>query len=261
MKKKPDYANWMPAEMVYGGAIGTAVLAVSDAVVSRSDLSCRKPLSCLLKAGACAAGLWTVYSYAARSSFSYTGNRQLSRDIIEGIAEYVNLPEGGTCLDVGCGSGALAIAVAKRNPKAMVTGIDPWGMEYKDFTRQRCIDNAEAEGVSNVRFEKGNAVRLDYPDESFDAVVSNYVYHNILGRNKQDLLLETLRVLKKGGTFAIHDLMSEARYGDMLSFVKKLRDMGYEEVRLIDTRREFFKNPAEANLLMLGGSRLLTGRK
>ena len=33
-------------------------------------------------------------------------------------------------------------------------------------------------------------------------------------RNKQELLLETLRVLKKGGTFAIHDLMSERRYGD-----------------------------------------------
>ncbi len=261
MRTKPDYANWMPAEMVYGGALGTGLLAAADAVVSRSDLPHRKPLSFLLKAGAGAAGLWTVYSYAARSAFSYEGKRQLSKDIIEGIAEYVNLPEGGTCLDVGCGSGALTIAVAKRNPAATVTGIDPWGMEYRDFSRQVCIDNAEAEGVNNVRFEKGNAIKLDYPDGCFDAVTSNYVYHNIIGKNKQDLLLETLRVLKKGGTFAIHDLMSESRYGDMFSFVKKLRDMGYKEVRLIDTRREFFKNQTEANLLMLGGSRLLTGRK
>ena len=38
---------------------------------------------------------------------------------------------------------------------------------------------------------------------------------NITGADKQELLLETLRVLKKGGTFAIHDLMSKARYGDM----------------------------------------------
>ena len=49
----------------------------------------------------------------------------------------------------------------------------------------------------------------------FDAVTSNYVYHNITGADKQALLLETLRILKKGGTFAIHDLMSPGRYGDM----------------------------------------------
>ena len=49
-------------------------------------------------------------------------------------------------------------------------------------------------------------------------MTSNYVYHNIAGKNKQELLLETLRVLKDGGTFVIHDLMSNARYGDMDRF-------------------------------------------
>ena len=71
--------------------------------------------------------------------------------------------------------------------------------------------NAEAEGVTNVRFQKGDACRLEFADESFDAVTSNYVYHNISGVDKQKLLRETLRVLKKGGTFAIHDLMEKAR--------------------------------------------------
>ena len=61
-----------------------------------------------------------------------------------------------------------------------------------------------------MRFQKGDAVKLDFPDETFDLVTSNYVYHNIMGKDKQALLLETLRVLKKGGTFAIHDLMSKA---------------------------------------------------
>jgi ubiquinone/menaquinone biosynthesis C-methylase UbiE len=90
--------------------------------------------------------------------------------------------------------------------------------------------NAAAEGVRNASFRRGNAVKLDFPDESFDAVTSNYVYHNITGADKQALLMETLRVLKKGGTFAIHDLMSPRRYGDMQTFVQKLRDMGYERV-------------------------------
>lgn len=74
-------------------------------------------------------------------------------------------------------------------------------------------------------------------------------------------LLETLRALKKGGTFAIHDLMSKARYGDMNAFVSKLKDMGYEDVRLIDTIDGSFMSRKEAALLGLGGSTLLVGKK
>ncbi|MEE3397795.1 MAG: hypothetical protein VZR04_10680, partial [Succiniclasticum sp.] len=87
------------------------------------------------------------------------------------------------------------------------------------------------------------------------------VYHNISGHDKQKLLLETLRVLKKGGTFAIHDLMSPARYGDMEAFVKKLKAEGYEEVRLIDTADGTFMGKTEAPWLGLSGSTLLVGKK
>jgi ubiquinone/menaquinone biosynthesis C-methylase UbiE len=92
-------------------------------------------------------------------------------------------------------------------------------------------------------------------------VTSNYVYHNIAGQNKQALLLETLRVLKKGGTFAIHDLMSKSRYGDMDAFVRKLKAEGYADVRLIDTTDGRFMGRTEAALLGLGGSTLLVGKK
>ena len=115
--------------------------------------------------------------------------------------------------------------------------------------------------MRNASFRRGNALKLDFPDESFDAVTSNYVYHNITGKDKQQLLLETLRVLKKGGTFAIHDLMSPRRYCDMHEFVQKLRDKGYERVELIDTTDGSFMTPKEAGLLMLCGSTLLVGRK
>ena len=71
----------------------------------------------------------------------------------------------------------------------------------------------------------------------------------------------TLRVLKKGGTYAIHDLMSPGRYGDMQAFVQKLRDMGYERVELMDTTDGSFMTPKEAKRLMLRGSTLLVGRK
>ena len=136
-----------------------------------------------------------------------------------------------------------------------MVGCDIWSGAYKTvFTKERCEDNARAEGVSNVRFEEGNAVKLPFPDESFDAVTSNYVYHNITGQDKQKLLLETLRVLKKGGVFAIHDLMSRQRYGDMDELIKKLKAEGYEEARLIDTTTGMFMGHKEAAWLGLSGS-------
>ena len=201
---------------------------------------------------------WCVYAYR---SFSYDGERKLSKQIIDGTAEHITLPEGGVGLDIGCGSGALTIACAKRNPQGKMVGIDRWGKEYASFSLPLCEKNAAAAGVKNASFRRGNAVKLDFPDESFDAVTSNYVYHNITGADKQALLLETLRVLKKGGTYAIHDLMSPGRYGDMQAFVQKLRDMGYERVELIDTTDGSFMTPKEAKRLMLRGSTLLAGRK
>ena len=142
-----------------------------------------------------------------------------------------------------------------------MVGVDRWGPEYASFSKTRCEQNAKAEGVSNVRFQKGDACRLEFADESFDAVTSNYVYHNISGVNKQKLLRETLRVLKKGGTFAIHDLMEKARYGDMEKFAEELRAEGYEEVRLIPTANGMFMSKREGLCYFLAGSTLLVGKK
>ena len=201
--------------------------------------------------------LWTVLLYRA---FSYNGKRQMSKQIIEGVASYVSVPDGGKILAVGCGSGALAIACAKRNPNAEVIGIDRWGKEYASFNKPLCESNAKAEGVSNVSFRRGNAKDLDFPNEYFDAVVSNYVYHNIPG-DRQTYLLETLRVLKKGGTFAIHDIFSKSKYGDMQAFVMKLKDMGYADVRLIDTTDGTWITKWESVWMTLAGSALLIGKK
>ena len=76
--------------------------------------------------------VWMILLYRA---FSYDGKRQMSKQIIEGVAEYVHLPDGGKGLDVGCGSGALTIACAKRNPAATFVGVDRWGKKYASFNK------------------------------------------------------------------------------------------------------------------------------
>ena len=259
---KADYKNWVPKGMIYGfGAAAAGLTAAAAGVGWFGKSKTSRSVSTLLGAGALGCGVFTAWCVYANNQFSYDGERKLSQQIVEGTAEYISLPEGGIGLDVGCGSGALTIACAKRNPQGSMIGIDRWGPEYAAFCKELCEQNAEAECVSNVSFQKGDACKLGFADETFDAVTSNYVYHNITGKNKQALLRETLRVPKKGGTFAIHDLMEPVRYGDMEKFVQELKAEGYEDVQLIKTADGKFMGSAEAKLMLLGGSTLLVGRK
>ncbi len=87
-------------------------------------------------------------------------------------------------------------------------------------------------------------------------MTSNYCYHNITGADKQKLLLETLRALKRGKTFSIHGSMS--RYGDMDLFVKSLLDQGYQKVELIDTTKGMFMTLGGDRIRSLSGSTILT---
>ena len=259
---KPDYRNWMPKGMIYAFLsaflICAAALAVLSLALTAGTLKTVLTVAfAVLTLVFCGLTKWAILMYRA---FDYNGKRQMSRQIIDGTAACIHLPEGGKCLDVGCGSGALTIAVAKRNPKAEVIGVDRWGREYASFSKALCEQNAKAEGVSHVCFSQGDATKLAFRDETFDAVCSNYVYHNIPG-DRQAYLLETLRTLKKGGSFAIHDIMSRSKYGDMQAFVKKLQDMGYEKVELIDTTDGRFMKKSEALWMALSGSALLTGIK
>lgn len=262
---KPDYKNWVPKILIVGMAAATALSLAALIAFGICGLWVTGGLRVALDVlfafllAACFKMLqWSVCAYRA---FSYHSKRQLSRQIVEGTAAHIVLPDGGVGLDVGCGSGALTIACAKRNPQGRMVGIDRWGKDYAEFSLPLCQRNAKAEGVPNAEFRQADATKLPFPDESFDAVTSNYVYHNITGADKQKLLMETLRVLKKGGSFAIHDLMSKGRYGDMEAFCEKLRNMGYESAVLIDTTSGRFMSRKEARMLMLQGSTLLIGKK
>lgn len=262
---KPEYKNWVPKGMVNGFAAGTAAAGAALAVFGLAGIGvkggARAAAGIVSGAAFVGLGAFTAMCIYWRHAFDFDRKGSVSNRIIDGVAKHITLPEGGTGLDIGCGSGALTIACAKCNPQGKMLGLDRWGREYASFSQTLCEHNAAAEGVSNTSFVRGDAVKLNFLDESFDAVTSNYVYHNIPSQDRQALLLESLRVLKKGGVFAIHDLMNVYRYGDMDAFVQKLYNMGYADVQLIDTANGLFMSRREARTLGLTGSALLVGRK
>lgn len=253
-----DYGSWMsnPVFYILGALLAlAALLALLAFVVFRQAVlgAVFTAVSALLLALLC----WITW---IRWQFAFGGGGMMER-AHQAVLEHLDYDGRGRLLEVGCGSGALSIRAALTWPEAEVTGVDYWAAVY-NYSQALCEKNAESEGVgSRCKFLHGDANRLEFPDGSFDAVVSNYVYHNIVGADRRALLLETLRVLKKGGVFALNDDMKPRLYGDMEAFAQELRNQGYEEVRLIDTASEAFGSRRSAAKLMLGGSRMLVGRK
>ena len=253
-----DYGNWMPVSMLWLAG-GLAALAAVLAVLSFAAFHITA-LGAVFVIAAVILLVMLLWCVWIRRQYAFGGGGMMEQ-VHQVVLSHLDFDGQGQLLEVGCGSGALSIRAALTWPDAQITGMDYWGVAY-GYGQAMCEKNAESEGVGfRCAFRHGDANKLDFPDESFDAVVSNYVYHNVMGADKQALLLETLRVLKKGGVFALNDDMKPKMYGDMDAFVQKLRDMGYEDVRLIDTAAEAFGSRRWAAMMMLDNSRMLVGRK
>ncbi len=107
------------------------------------------------------------------------------------------VPAGGRVLDVGAGTGTLAIALAAARPDAEVIGIDG---DPEVLALARAKPGAEA-----VRFEQGGAGALELPDGSVDAVVMSLVLHHLAPDGKRRALAESARVLRPGGQLHVAD--------------------------------------------------------
>ena len=252
------YGNWMsnPFLGMIGG-IATIAVILMALFFAVWHITLLGVLFAVLTAVMIGMLIWFLWM---RKQYSYGGGGIMDQ-VHQKLVPYLDFDGQGTILEVGCGSGPLAVRCALTWPEARVIGLDYWGVSF-DYNKELCEKNATLEGVGDrCTFVQGDARKLDLPDESVDAVISNYVYHNITGAEKQELLRETQKKKKKGGTFAIHDIMSKGRYGDMQQFVRELRDKGFEKVELIDTTNGKFMSRGEAAILGLGGSSLLVGIK
>jgi 2-polyprenyl-3-methyl-5-hydroxy-6-metoxy-1,4-benzoquinol methylase len=105
---------------------------------------------------------------------------------------FVGTRDGDLVLDVGCGTGHLAQAVAMRSTPKEVHAID-LAPAYIDFAKRRNRN-------SNVIFGVGNACALNFADSTFDSVLSLLVLHFV--PQTEQAIAEMARVAKPGGAVA-----------------------------------------------------------
>ena len=257
---KPDYGNWVPLAVMRTLAVVMAVL-LSGTVLLLILLPTLVPGSLL---GALLAVLLIFWLYMLRCRHLFDFNRGGPMGKFhQYLVDHLDWGGNGTLLDIGCGSGALTIRCAKAFPQARLTGIDYWSAEWS-YAKEQCERNAAVEGGDRVTFQKGDAAHLAFPDGAFDAVVSNFVFHEVRSeRDKRKVVREALRVLKKGGAFALQDLFAQPKlYGDMEQFAEELRREGFQEVRYIPNVEKLGFVPGYAQSpWMLGGVGLLYGKK
>lgn len=136
-------------------------------------------------------------------------------EVLRRVIEAAEVEPGASVLDVGTGTGALALALARQLPTGHVTGVDPTAEML-----QRAQRGARQAGLAeSIEFHCAPAEALPFPDASFDAVVSSIALHHTQVRKS---LREMVRVLKPGGRLSIADPARNPRWASVPGLVMKL---------------------------------------
>ncbi|MFA5064655.1 MAG: class I SAM-dependent methyltransferase [Dehalococcoidia bacterium] len=247
---KADYGNWVSRRLIYYPA-ALAVVFVALSFFSYYFLIVALPFLII-----------TAYFTYAYYEFSPAGGDIQAR-IRAFVLDRLEWDGKGAALDIGCGNGALAVRLAKRHPEAELTGIDYWEGKW-EYSMAACEKNAAIEGVADrVKFQKASATKLPFEDGTFDAAISNFVFHEVKdAKNKRDVVREALRTVKTGGHFAFQDLFPVKRlYGNVDELLEEIKGWGVDDVRYVNTSNaDFIPGPLKLPF-MVGSIGIIYGRK
>jgi len=136
------------------------------------------------------------------------------------LIEQANIQAGQHVMDLGCGTGTLAIMAKQAQPKAEVMGLDA------DPDMLKVARLKSAQGRAEVKFDQGMTFDLPYPDNSFDRILSSIMIHHLKTPDKEKTAREVYRVIKPGGQLHVIDFGKPSTwYGKLLGpFLHKFEE-------------------------------------
>lgn len=182
---------------------------------------------------------WDAHVADLEQMASTPGFLQL-RDEIVGLAA---LAPDDRVLDLGAGTGLLALAIAPQVGSVCAVDISP------AMCRRLSAKLAE-HAITNTEVVTASAVSLPLEPASVDVVVSNYCFHHMRDADKDRALREVLRVLRPSGRLVLGDMMFRVRVTDA-------RDRAVLGRTILTMLR---RGPAGLLRLAKNAVRLLTGR-
>lgn len=132
-------------------------------------------------------------TFAAADGDGYELNMgRWSRRLAPPFLDFTGTADSGRVLDVGCGTGHLAVELLNRSTSVSIHGVD-LAPVYVDYAKNRNSD-------PRLEFHVGDACALDYPDNAFDSVLSLLVLHFV--PRPHEAIAEMHRVAKPGAVVA-----------------------------------------------------------
>jgi ubiquinone/menaquinone biosynthesis C-methylase UbiE len=247
---KAKYGNWISKWLLYMPA-ATALFLLGLSVVSYLFIIA-------------AAFFLIIFAYFAYAYFKFSpAGGDLQTKIHNIVLDHLKWHGKGKALDIGCGNAALVIKLAKKYPQAMVTGIDCWGGKW-GYSKKACEKNTKIEGVADrTAFRKAGASSLPFEDNYFDAVISNFVFHEVKdSRDKREVIREALRVVKKDGAFAFQDLfLVKGIYGEVDDLLANIHSWGIRGATFVNTSSAGFIPRLLKFPFMVGSIGIIYGTK
>jgi len=177
---------------------------------------------------------------------------------------YLNIVEGMSILDLGCGNGSQTALMAQK------TGAQ--GEAYGLDITPKMLDSARTKySYPNIYFQQGSIEKLPFTDKKFDLVTSNCVINH--ARNKAQVFLEIARVLKTGGVFLIGDALAideiPQQYANdpkciaecwagaipRAQYLRNIEKAGFQQIEVLSSR-EYRKQGVMLESVIIKGVRL-----